>query len=430
MKKRFWIYTLIITVLLSIGLSISTQSVFMQSAWGDFLQWRATRYYKAKQYDVAIQLFQRSLAARERAVGSHHVRFANTLTWLALAYKSKGLYETAIPLFERSIAIYERAVPTNIDGLAYCLDGFADLQRSYGNETAAKALYERSLELYTKLEGEEGANVAIVLSDLANLYVSQEDYTKAEELYRRSLVIYNRKEGSDNKTFVSFLINFAKLYKEMGDYSKAIELLKRGLSISEKTFGAESSEVANILTQVARILEKIEKHTDKAKILLERGLAIREKVYGTEHPTVADSLVALGSWYQRRGHYQQAQPLFERAVTIYKNTEGEKSVSLQTTLTHLNLNKSLIVGNVQVKIIKVFHNSPAEKLGLQENDVVTFYDGEPVHNYQSLTQRREAEPANGQPRELRVQRNGQEISVMIRPGLIGVMFQNEIKSQE
>src|SRR3712207_7795624 len=55
-------------------------------------------------------------------------------------------------------------------------------------------------------------------------------------------------------------------------------------------------------------------YTTLFRSLYERALAIREKVYGEEHPDTAQSLNNLAALLSDQGSYQEARPLYERAL--------------------------------------------------------------------------------------------------------------------
>jgi S1-C subfamily serine protease len=75
-----------------------------------------------------------------------------------------------------------------------------------------------------------------------------------------------------------------------------------------------------------------------------------------------------------------------------------------------------------IRVTKIDANSQAEKLGLQVGDVFTHYDGKPVLNQKFFNAYRNAEAADGPPRELKVQRRGETLSFQVLPGRIGVSF--------
>ncbi len=45
-------------------------------------------------------------------------------------------------------------------------------------------------------------------------------------------------------------------------------------------------------------------------------------MFGLEHPEIAIDLQALARLYDEQGRYQQAEPLYQRALAIYERVRG------------------------------------------------------------------------------------------------------------
>ncbi|MDM8561902.1 tetratricopeptide repeat protein [Candidatus Marithioploca araucensis] len=74
---------------------------------------------------------------------------------------------------------------------------------------------------------------------------------------------------------------------------------------------------------------------DQAKPLYERALAIREKVFGKEHPDVAESLNNLAALHEAQGNYDQAKPLYERALAIREKVFSKEHPDVALSLNNL-----------------------------------------------------------------------------------------------
>jgi tetratricopeptide (TPR) repeat protein len=61
-----------------------------------------------------------------------------------------------------------------------------------------------------------------------------------------------------------------------------------------------------------------------------RSLQIREEQLGATHPDTATSLNNLALLYYSMGRYDQAEPLYVRALVILLNTLGENHPNTQT----------------------------------------------------------------------------------------------------
>jgi tetratricopeptide (TPR) repeat protein len=56
--------------------------------------------------------------------------------------------------------------------------------------------------------------------------------------------------------------------------------------------------------------------------LAKKALAIREKVLGARHPNVANSLNTLAMIYTNQNNFKQAEPAFQRALSISLQSLG------------------------------------------------------------------------------------------------------------
>jgi len=88
-------------------------------------------------------------------------------------------------------------------------------------------------------------------------------------------------------------------------------------------------EAGSLLNQIAYYLEDRAQY-EQAEPLYQRALAIREQMLGPEHPDTATSLNNLAFLYHNQGKYEQAEPLYQRALAIYEQRLGPEHPSTRT----------------------------------------------------------------------------------------------------
>jgi tetratricopeptide (TPR) repeat protein len=76
---------------------------------------------------------------------------------------------------------------------------------------------------------------------------------------------------------------------------------------------------------------------DEAEPLYRRALAIDEKVLGSGHPDLANSLSSLAGLYYQKGDYGEAEPLYRRALAIREKVLGPEHRYSATSLIDLAL---------------------------------------------------------------------------------------------
>src|SRR5260370_15520415 len=73
---------------------------------------------------------------------------------------------------------------------------------------------------------------------------------------------------------------------------------------------------------------------EQAEPLFQRALKIDKQVYGKDHPDIASDLNNLAGLYHDQGKYEQAEPLYQRALAIREKLLGADHP--HTTTSHKN----------------------------------------------------------------------------------------------
>jgi len=285
----------------------------------------------------AIQMAERALAIREKALGPDHLDVAASLYRLGLFYDNRGDYARAEPLYGRALAIREKALGPDHPIIVPLLNSLASLYRAEGDYAKPEPLLRRALAISENKLGSEHPQVAVSLRSLAVLYQLRGDYTRAEPLYQRALAIWERTLGTDHpnvRFFAQTLNSLGRLYEIRGDYSKAEQLYQRALAIQEKEFGPEHADVAESLYELGALYHHKSDYK-KAEPLYQRALSIVEKKLGPDDWRVSIPLSYLGALYKDKGDYGKAEPLLQRALINLEKTFGPDHPQVATALDYL-----------------------------------------------------------------------------------------------
>jgi len=77
---------------------------------------------------------------------------------------------------------------------------------------------------------------------------------------------------------------------------------------------------------------------EEAEPLYQRALTIREKALGPEHPETARALYHQANLYYDQGKYEEALPLYQRALTIREKVFGlDHRITKRTQENYTNL---------------------------------------------------------------------------------------------
>ena len=96
----------------------------------------------------------------------------------------------------------------------------------------------------------------------------------------------------------------------------------------------ESEVAADLLLKTAKYLYDRAQY-EQAEPLYQRALAISEKALGPDHPSTAASLNNLALLYRSQGQYEQAEPLYQRALAIREKALGPDHPSTAASLNNL-----------------------------------------------------------------------------------------------
>jgi CHAT domain-containing protein/tetratricopeptide (TPR) repeat protein len=115
-----------------------------------------------------------------------------------------------------------------------------------------------------------------------------------------------------------------------------IEDARAALRVVEAARGPDDPATATSLSNLAGLLDDGGSF-EEARPLFERALAIDEKALGPEHLETATDLNNLALLYEHEGRLELARPLLERALAIHEKTVGPEDPLTATNLNNLGL---------------------------------------------------------------------------------------------
>jgi tetratricopeptide (TPR) repeat protein len=112
-------------------------------------------------------------------------------------------------------------------------------------------------------------------------------------------------------------------YSEPTTWSQCERLVPHALvcATSTQSRKSTSTDLASLLLKTAYYLFDRAQY-DQAEPLFQRALHIWEQAHGPEHPLVAWPLNNLANLYREQGKYEQAEPLYQRALHIWEQAYG------------------------------------------------------------------------------------------------------------
>jgi tetratricopeptide (TPR) repeat protein len=174
-----------------------------------------------------------------------------------MARERQGDFVEAEQLYKRSVAISEKALGPNHPNVAATLNNLANVYKSQIRFGEAEEVSKRALAIRQKAFGANHPEVAQSLYNLASVYDLQGRYGEAEALYRRALAIRERAFGAGHPEVAT---------KLQGKYGEAEKLYKRALAIRERAYGKNHPEVGVVLNNLANVYHETDRYAEAAEI--------------------------------------------------------------------------------------------------------------------------------------------------------------------
>jgi len=156
---------------------------------------------------------------------------------------------------------------------------------------------------------------------LTGVYSRQGRYSEAEQILHRSYSILTNVLGENNPLTQVLWNNLWDLVQTTVNAGRVEEL-------------SDHPHIATQLNGLAEAYRQKERY-DEAEPLYERALAIREQQLGADHPLVAQTLNNIGLLRQSQERYAEAELLYERAIYIWEQHLETDYTDVATGLNNL-----------------------------------------------------------------------------------------------
>jgi len=164
---------------------------------------------------------------------------------------------------------------------------------------------------------------------------AQHHYQHAEQHLKESIRGASGKVATRGQLADSLLF-LAQVQSEEGKYASAEKSLKQAVEVLAAMHGARSPQVASALQQLAVCHYQQEEYADAASAA-QRALSIESIVFPKDSLLIAATDNNLGEAYEKLEIATQAEPLFHKAIEIYKSHGGEPKAKLGLIETLNNL---------------------------------------------------------------------------------------------
>ena len=158
--------------------------------------------------------------------------------------------------------------------------------------------------------------------------IQAEDAERLQRALRHARVIQPTTE------WTAWLEKRLKQLEEGTIWQSLLAVAEKGVQEAENDLGANDPAVAGLLDRQASLLQVIAQYED-AEPLFCRALAIDEASYGNDHPNVATDLNNLALLLKATNRLAEAEPLMRRVVEIFEISYGTGHPNVATALNNL-----------------------------------------------------------------------------------------------
>ncbi|MBS1681863.1 MAG: tetratricopeptide repeat protein [Bacteroidetes bacterium] len=282
----------------------------------------AAAYQIKKDYGKAESLYREALSKYNKEQPTELIGYCETLSNLALLYSEKGDQTSAVASIEEAKEKIEKVLSVDKRKLLSILNKYALIVGQKGETDKAIGVYKNVLMEAAGVSPEPNTEEFNARNGLATLYQRQGKFLRADSIYQSILDTKTTEKGyTDHIVFVT-LNNFAASKQAQGELWAAQKLLHNLAAHIAIVQGKASIAYANALENLA-ILNLKSGDLTNAKVELDSALLLYEHNFGKESAEYAVCNLNLGKYFQAKGDYVKAEPIFREARNSIQLTRGK-----------------------------------------------------------------------------------------------------------
>jgi len=297
------------------------------------------QWFGDEKYAEVIAGLQASLAVRRSILGADHWEVGQTLLFLGRAYFRAPDYQDAERHLRSALEIYGQGPFLRHPVAADCMYNLADvlLERKAGRRDVlaeALSLSEKAAALYREAYGAQHISVARSLAIMGGCLKDSREFQRAEQCVREALAIY-RVTAPEEETSIAQLVQLLSLAVfEQGREEEGMALLRE--EIGRRTSGSGFSErgTAGLQHNLALFHDRRGEY-DEAEPLYKASLESFRKLLPENHISLAISEASFGFFLHRVGKFNDAEQYLRNALRIFHVVHGVEHWRSQITASRL-----------------------------------------------------------------------------------------------
>jgi eukaryotic-like serine/threonine-protein kinase len=231
--------------------------------------------------------------------------------------------------FPAEVAVQRAGAPAQLKAaVAHAIGGALSAR---GDHAAAAEQFRRAIDVRLAAFGDTDPDLPPNRSDLGITLVRLGQYDEAEQQFRSALDAVLQLYGPDHPLIAALSLNLGNALTEgKHDLAGAQQLYARALTINEAAFGPDHPKVAGVLVAQGSLARRRGDYDDAVR-MFERARDIFT-AQSADDPRIAMTLNNLGMTLAAQGRLVDAEAAYSRAIELFRKTHGERHVSLARSL--------------------------------------------------------------------------------------------------
>ncbi len=298
--------------------------------WGQLMD-ASRQSLKRNRLDDSIRLCDEALKMAG-TFGPNDTRFSYSQVLRAEIYLFERKKDLAEQTFKDAVASCEKAAGPDSPALVHPLSSMANYYYFFAHQNdQVAAIFERILKIVQDAPHRDIHDVSMWTRNLGKIYQEQKKFAEAEPLFQQDIALA---EKIDPDWLAVELLTQADFYRAWGKYDRAELATNRAIALREaklKGLGPDG-DVLDAQLDVSICLDNLGQtclawgHLEQAEAAYRRSLAIGEKYLNPDQSDLRPRLLGLADTLRAERKYDQAEPLYKRALDNVKKSLGIDSI--------------------------------------------------------------------------------------------------------
>jgi tetratricopeptide (TPR) repeat protein len=162
--------------------------------------------------------------------------------------------------------------------------------------------------------------------------LAQNYFDEAIKGYQRAIEQARIALSENSPILAGYLYRISTLFDELGNYSAGIPPAEEAVKIFKTK--AKSRTLALYFNNLAELYRSQGRY-EEAEPLYKQALTLYQKLLGDRHPDVAIIINNLAVLYKSQGRYEEAEPLYKQALALKQELLGDRHLSVATSINNL-----------------------------------------------------------------------------------------------